>query len=62
MKLGSIDMSQRKAKKHKYTVFCPIEVCNYTSRHWVVNLDSVSQKNSTYSTKCPKHRTELIEK
>ena len=54
-------MSQRKAKKHKYTVHCPIDGCNYTSRHWVVNsIFSIAQKNSTFSTKCPKHRTDLV--
>jgi hypothetical protein len=54
-------MSQRKASKHKHTVFCPIGGCNYTSRQWVIlSKFKLSHKESVYSTKCPKHQTVLI--
>lgn len=48
---------------HKYTVHCPIDGCNYTSRHWVyppdVDFKKVN-KISNRSYKCPKHRVNLI--
>lgn len=54
-------MSQRKASKHKQTVYCTVKNCKYTSRQWVVkSIFKLSHKESTYSTRCPKHRTELV--
>jgi len=55
-------MSQRKAAKHKHTVYCPVNGCKYTSRQWVVDWSKwkISQKESVYSTKCPKHQTKLV--
>lgn len=58
-------MSQRKAAKHKHTVYCPIDGCTYTSRQWVVDIShfkdwGISQRNSVFSTKCPKHQTKLV--
>jgi hypothetical protein len=58
-------MSQRKASKHKHTVCCTVKGCKYTSRHWVVDVSEFkdwgkSRRESVYSTKCPKHRVELV--
>lgn len=54
-------MSQRKAAKHKFTVYCPVNGCTYTSRQWVVpGYYKEKYKNSIFSTKCPKHQTELV--
>lgn len=58
-------MSQRIAKKHKHTVYCPINGCNYTSRQWVVEngpwlYEKDMKRNTTFSTKCPKHQTVLL--
>lgn len=53
-------MSQRKAEKHKETVYCPVKGCKYTSRQWVsISPFKISHKESVYSTKCPKHQTIL---
>ena len=56
-------MSQRKATKHKQTVHCPVKDCKYTSRQWVFKSEfKFSQKQSTYSTKCPIHNRVLTPK
>jgi hypothetical protein len=54
-------MSQRKSAKHKHTVYCTVNGCKYTSRQWVFKSQfKFSQKESVFSTKCPKHQTELV--
>ena len=53
-------MSKHGGKGHKHTVICPLQKCKYTSRQFIRNVDAISLKNSVFSTKCPKHRTELI--
>ena len=58
-------MSQVKVSKHKHTVCCTIKGCNYTSRQWVIDISHFNewgkaQRESVYSTKCPKHRTTLV--
>ena len=58
-------MSQRKAAKHKHTVYCTVNGCKYTSRQWVIDVSQFNewgkaQQNSVFSTKCPKHQTELV--
>lgn len=50
---------------HKMTVYCPIDGCNYTSRHWLKpNIHGLNKANkvSYFSLKCPKHQTVLTSK
>lgn len=53
-------MSQDDGRGHKHTVVCSIKGCKYTSRNWNPNSNSISINNSVYSTKCPKHKKELV--
>ena len=53
-------MPQDDGRGHKHTVVCPIKGCKYTSRQWNPSSNSISVKNSVYSTKCPKHQQELV--
>jgi len=49
----------RKYHGHKFTAECPIKDCKYTSR--IPNNESVlTNKISSHSKLCPKHRVELI--
>jgi len=49
----------RRYKAHKHTVKCPQTNCNYTSR--VPNdVFYLTNKNSSHSKICPKHRLELV--
>lgn len=52
--------NQRGAYRHKKTMCCPIDDCNYTSRHWIVSQWDENKK-SHHSKMCPIHRVELIE-
>jgi hypothetical protein len=55
-------MSGNNYRGHKFTVYCPVKDCKYTSRQWVGMVDKVSKENSVWSTKCPKHQQVLIKK
>jgi hypothetical protein len=49
----------RRFKAHKSTFECPIKDCKYTSR---IPNDGffLTNKNSSHSKNCPKHRVELV--
>ena len=58
-------MSQKKAARHKHTVYCPINKCKYTSRQWIIDVRhhkdwGKDQRESVFSTKCPFHQTTLV--
>lgn len=55
-------MSVRRAHGHKYTGYCPIKKCNYTSKIPVIEGGSLNNANSVHSTMCPKHRELLVRK
>lgn len=49
----------RRYKAHKFTAKCPLKDCNYTSR--IPNDEFyLTNKNSSHSKICPKHRLELV--
>ena len=47
-------------QSHKYTGFCPIKKCDYTSRIPIIANHILTNKNSVHSKLCPTHRTVLI--
>ena len=49
---------------HKKTMYCPIKGCKYTSRTFISLFFNSKKEKNRYcneSTKCPLHRTELVD-
>jgi hypothetical protein len=60
--------TSRRINGHKFTAFCPIKGCKYTSKIPYVIKESLAifgglnNTNSVHSKTCPKHRILLVVK